>query len=122
MKFTIDYETWRCGGEGRNKLGKGVTLLLNSEGYMCCVGQVKLQLGAKRDQIRSRDCPSPVGIPDGILALDGANGCENSELSIAAFRINDNPYTTPAKKMELLKALFAEHGHEIEFVNVPGVV
>ena len=47
VKFTIDVNTWRFGGmrDCKNKHGEGHTYLLNNEGYMCCLGQISLQLG-----------------------------------------------------------------------------
>jgi len=122
MKFTIDYETWRCGSDGPNKHGEGSTMLLNGDGYMCCLGQIELQLGATEEIVARNYSPAEVGL-DNILVernYQGSRVC--SAVAFGAMEINDDPGTTPTEKMELLKALFAEHGHEIEFVNVPGVV
>lgn len=30
----LDYNTWRCGGDGINKLGEGNTSLLNNQGFL----------------------------------------------------------------------------------------
>lgn len=31
MEFTIDRSKWRCGGEGKNKIGIGRAMLLNDD-------------------------------------------------------------------------------------------
>ena len=58
--FTIDCNTWRCGDNGDYKLGEGSTVLLNKEGYMCCLGQVALQLDVHEADLLG------VGEPEGV--------------------------------------------------------
>jgi hypothetical protein len=128
VKFVIDYAKWRCGRDGFHRLGEGDTKLLNKEGYMCCLGQVELQLGLSEADIFDTGTPSVTCVENILTEPLDEGDCEDSdsdclyeltELSIDAIEINDNTKTTPAEKMVALKELFAEHGHEIEFINVP---
>lgn len=55
--LTLDYSTWRCGEKGEHQVGKGKTALLNIEGYMCCLGQWSLELGATKEEMIGRGEP-----------------------------------------------------------------
>lgn len=52
-QIKIDRSKWRCGSQNGPGYahGKGKTMLLNSNGYMCCVGQMCEQLGIHRDSL-----------------------------------------------------------------------
>lgn len=50
-KLILDYSKWRCGGNGKYKLGEGEERLLNKEGFMCAEGQWHMQLGATKGQL-----------------------------------------------------------------------
>jgi hypothetical protein len=119
VNFTIDYAKWRCGGDGPNKLGDGRTALLNDKGFMCCLGQVSLQLGLTTRQIFGKYAPVNVMVENILCERLTSGVFASSALAGDAMKINDNTETTPAEKMAALKELFAEHGHEIEFINVP---
>lgn len=128
-KLILDYSTWRCGGHSENALGKGDTMLLNEDGYMCCLGQFSLQLKPELSSKRLLH----LGVPDEIgeeipfLAtpsnmcdhIDDVGYYQNTQLADEAIAINDNPVTTPEHKIDQLKALFAQVGYEIEVINKP---
>lgn len=125
-KLILDYSTWRCGGEGKNKLGEGRTALLNYEGFMCCLGQFSLQLGS---EITERDLddeaePSDMWKLIPYLTIPNENGEEefgyyNTQLSNRAMKINDDEKTSVTEKIEQLKELFKEEEFEIEVINQP---
>ena len=54
--YTVDCRTWRAGGDGNNKVGEGLTRLLNQLGFMCCLGQCALQEGVSANDLR-KDIP-----------------------------------------------------------------
>lgn len=129
-KFVLDYSTWRSGGEeyddSDNVVGKGDTELLNEEGYMCCLGQLCLQLGLVEEDIRDYTSPGTVAkykehtteklIP--LLATSHRIDT-NSAFSLRAMEINDNSEFTIGKRIAHLKKLFVENGIEMEVINMP---
>ena len=110
MKFVIDRSRWK-----NAKHGLGTTLLLNSQGYMCCLGQVSKQLGASDEQIEGCMGPAGVvgryGIKDILAPLIGSN----YELSGRAMCINDNTTIDDVQRESELISLFATYGHELSF-------
>lgn len=124
----LDYSKWRCGGDktigGLYPLGDGHTLLLNSAGFMCCLGQFSLQINEKLSErhILGYGDPSETGYEINNLTYrptEEDNGIYNSALSNEAVDINDRLTTTPEEKIVLLKELFYKHGYEIEVINNP---
>ena len=126
--FTIDCNTWRCGDNGKYKLGEGNTALLNKKGYMCCLGQVALQLDVHEADLLGKGEPDQLNIDIELLTIR-YNGDEvgefiiaNSELSSDAMRINDSTESTVSQKMKELKELFNDNGYDLEFINIPADV
>ena len=126
--FTIDCNTWRCGDNGKYKLGEGNTVLLNDEGFMCCLGQVALQLDVHEADLLGKGEPDQLDIDIELLTIR-YNGDEeeefiiaNSELSSDAMRINDSTESTVSQKMKDLKELFNDNGYDLEFINIPADV
>ena len=125
--FTIDCNTWRCGDNGKYKLGEGNTALLNKEGYMCCLGQVALQLDVHEADLLGKGEPDQLDIDIELLTIR-YNGDEeefiiaNSVLSLDAMRINDSTESTVSQKMKDLKELFNDKGYDLEFINIPADV
>lgn len=115
MQFVIDRSTWRCGGESRDKHGKGRTSLLNNDGYMCCLGQVCQQLGQMN--ILNIDAPSILEIEIEPLTIKEGNYTSDTELSDLAMSINDNSEYSRIERERLLSELFSSFGHEITFIN-----
>lgn len=122
-KLTLDYATWRSGGNSKNSVGQGPTLLLNKEGYMCCIGQWMLQCGYKKEEIGGRGTPSSL-IVFGGMAEDSISelfieGRGNSSLTSSAIAINDSTDTLPLERIEKLRALLDKEGIELEVINLP---
>lgn len=133
--FTIDCNTWRCGGSNfktndekdLNSLGEGSTALLNTKGYMCCLGQIAIQLGVNKDALMMVGEPQEVESDDiiGLLVQKDWYGDSNEEinhntsLSSDAMYINDDINTTVATKMNELKQLFNNNNIGLEFINIP---
>lgn len=121
----LDYSTWRCGYTSpykENRLGEGETRLLNTEGYMCCLGQFTPQLEPtiKKEDILDKDVPSQLNkhIPD-FTFLPPLGGYSSTLLVNSAITINDNHHTTVAEKIKSLKALFKKYGYTIRVINRP---
>jgi len=153
MKFTIDRSKWRCGGDVRleksndNRRGQGFTQLMNDLGFMCCLGQISVQLceskGLPIYPIIGEGKPEDVGnmlnileddLEDefrcwyemykeaGLITLEDNGELEglcaaNSELTKLAIGINDDNSLSDEERENKLVGLFADHGHEIEFVG-----
>ena len=126
--FTIDCNTWRCGDNGKYKLGEGNTALLNKEGYMCCLGQIALQLDVHEADLLGVGEPDQLDIDIELLTIRYNSDEEelsiiaNSELSSDAMRINDSTESTVSQKMKELKELFNDNGYGLEFINIPADV
>jgi hypothetical protein len=107
-KLILDYSKWRSGGYWKNQTGIGKEKLLNDCGFMCFLGQYHMQLGATEKQLL---CSGPVN-----LSLDPPSFSEE------AIMINDDPDTTPERKIELLKELIVKEGIELEVINKPDII
>lgn len=128
-KLILDYSKWRCGGDnGQNKLGDGTVALLNKEGFMCCLGQWHLQLGATMEELL--DNGEPNELKEAIFPFsyededdyDDDGACKrlrNTGLSGCAIGINDDSDTTPEEKIKALTKLLAFEGIELEVINKP---
>lgn len=131
-KLVLDYSKWRCGGDGDgvNKLGEGTTQLLNTDGFLCCLGQFSLQLEPTLNKYTMSGLGEPVDLDREIPLLSYTETYDSVEgetdldyftyatpLSDKAIAINDDPYTTPEEKIKLLRELFGEVEYEIEVIN-----
>jgi len=117
--FVLDYSKWRCGDNGINKLGKGKTELLNTSGFMCCLGQFSIQLGCEKKEIKGRLTPRDINKPIRLLSYKKDNWIENTNFSGNAIKINDNENTTPLGKIVLLRKLLAKHKLGLRVINKP---
>ena len=120
-KLTLDVSKWRCGANGSYMLGEGDTELLNSEGFMCCLGQFASQLNPiiKTEDLLFQGEPSDINYE--IVDLNKKTGfinMGNTDLSNEAININDDDNTTVIEKIQLLKELFIKYNYEIEIVNL----
>lgn len=116
MKFRINRKKWRCGLNSINKKGEGPTLLLNSQGYMCCLGQICKQL--KTPNIIG--CHCPVQLRTKVLTLtkkDEDGYWENTELAKSAMNINDDDTINNETREKELISLFSKWKHKVEFYN-----
>ena len=105
-KLVIDRSKWRC-----HNHGLGATLLLNQEGFMCCLGQVSKQLGASDEQIRWHASPCKSKFQHPLLV----DGVADTKLSNKAIEINDAEYYDDVSREQKLVELFADAGVEIVF-------
>lgn len=111
-ELTLDVSKWRCGGKGQNKLGKGITFLLNYEGFSCCLGQWGGQLGISDEYLLN------VGEPiDFDEAVDVPDLFNNNSFVSDAIEINDDKKTTPGEKITLLTNLCEQSGIKLNVIN-----
>lgn len=130
--FIIDCDKWICGGDSIRHLhqcglGNGITEMLNDCGYMCCLGQVSKQLypninldgGDPEDVYRSNFENDRYFIDILCYYDEKYDRYANTELSVAAMSINDEKKTSVKTKISKLTDLFAGHGYDLNFINVP---
>lgn len=137
MEFTIDRSRWRCGGGDRGPdvypewmHGEGETMLLNDDGFMCCLGQVEEQLGVGLDRLLQVFKPSGLQVESILCEIDhdaasvpDADGNEagdiyiDTELASRAMSINDDETLDDENREHRLTALFETHGHTITFTG-----
>jgi hypothetical protein len=113
----LDVSKWKCGQSSENSLGEGPTKLMNSLGYMCCLGQFSLQIdkNINKEDLRLKNFPQYIGFKNKNILID-ENGYD-SNLTSSAISINDNTETTPKEKIVSLKKLFKKFGYKIEVIN-----
>jgi hypothetical protein len=123
-ELEIDVLKWRTGDFSQFKTGEGTTQLLNSSGYMCCLGFMCIQSGLDRKDLFGwgEPCELHKKVPNLNIFIpsdydDNEGYYNNSRLSDAAININDNDKTSITEKMKKLTTLFAEHGITIKFIN-----
>lgn len=122
MKFKLDYEKWICGTPENNEdkecyHGKGSTRLLNSEGFMCCLGQFCQQLGAKDDDLLYAYEPIDINLNKHFKYVN-EHGFDRNWAS-NAIDINDNEESMIYEKIAFIKRLLEKHNHELELLNFP---
>jgi hypothetical protein len=137
IKVVIDRSKWRTGHESRHCTGRGDTKLLNTEGYMCCLGFCckASRVGVNRIQDRTRprsiiEPPQTTGyLPQRVLKLRGLRALlditeQNGKVTAtcnsftdSAIAINDNSDTTPREKEKQLLELFKDSVFELEFTG-----
>lgn len=121
--YTLDVSKWRCGGESRtNSLGIGPTKMLNQQGYMCCLGQFS---GQDPDALLDEATPACVAKVIGGEAYDSnfvirykvSGNYEPTDLAGDLMEVNDDKLTSPAEKVEQIRALLAQEGHELMVID-----
>lgn len=121
-KLVLDFSKWRSGHYSSNQTGSGDTLLINANGFMCCLGQFAPQMdkNIKIQHLQGCTTPGATGLVINKLSDAPDPGMTRStELSRRAVEINDDINTTPDEKITALKELFANNGYEIEVINKP---
>lgn len=122
MKFQIKRSEWR---RGQGSFG---SCLLSRHGEgKCCVGFFCLAAGLTEDQIRAKcyigtseaSSVRPSEFPDPELAKPwiGTMRYGKSKASEPIYIVNDDPHIPDDMREGRLKQLFAELGHEVEFVE-----
>lgn len=117
MKFVVDRSKWRCGSDSFNKVGKGMTSLLNSDGFMCCLGHCALQVGATASQIKNNGMPRNTDVVLPVLSKKHKvyNFIIDTRLSEAAAKINDDVSITTNERERKLRSLFSKFKHKLVF-------
>lgn len=127
--FTLDYSKWRAGGSNRDAsnvsiVGKGDTLLLNEEGFMCCLGQYCEQAGIPRDDLMGVGAPDSLSladqshlIPELALLIDSVPSV--TLLCTAAVGCNDDGTLTTWGRLQVLYRIFKRNGITMTVVNLP---
>lgn len=117
-ELVLDYKIWRCGGcetYRSNLVGEGYTSLLNSKGYMCCLGQFCQQAGVVKHLLLHKIYPSYLHFTPKLFASTG----HDTNLAVRAAEINDNEYITTAERVVKLQKLFMEYDRTIVLKNFP---
>lgn len=116
LEVTIDRQKWRTGGlaGGERCTGTGPTMLLNEDGYMCCLGFAASQI-AQFDPalMHGRQTPKSLNIIIPTLTSSDERGLLDTQFTGEAMWINDNPDLTTEQREESLIALFKENGIEL---------
>jgi hypothetical protein len=123
QKFIIDRSKWRSGGTGRNAVGEGGTRLLNEQGFMCCLGQVCLQLGIDESIVKHRHTPEDIlklstdekNKLKELSLLKTTEKMTNSEFCYNLMNANDIANLTTANRELQLIHLFNQIDVDIEF-------
>lgn len=116
----IDRAKWRTGGDLSypNATGEGSTLLLNDEGFMCCLGFRCHQMGIPKNDLLNVGTPGSLSglydIPDLIEGM--YFGCfDNSRFASKAIQLNDDPFLTPEQREKAITEHFKTIGVTVEF-------
>lgn len=124
-KVVIDRSKWRTGnisetyenGKTFHSTGIGETLLLNEEGFKCCLGFMTQQI-TKKKVLGSGDPGDCTFSVPYLNKLE--DGCRmNSDLAEEAIYINDCDSTTLAQKETALKELFKNTPISLRFKGKP---
>lgn len=121
-EITIIRSKWRTGGdEGeKNATGKGLTCLVNKQGYSCCLGFVAKQFRPSNKKLLGKGLPEECDflIPELNYAHKDDEKCLlDTELTNDAVAINDNENTTRRQKETALKNLFKDSCYKLKFVD-----
>jgi len=114
-KIIINRSKWRTGDHGENATGKGMTQLINKQGYKCCLGFIAQQAGPRQaltDKCEPNGCQRPIV---GLTCIDEYNDFDNSELANDAMSVNDDEDTTPRQKEKKLRTLFKDSPYQLVF-------
>lgn len=122
IPIIIDRSKWRTGYTGDNQTGKGMTALVNQEGYCCCLGFISCQSMDHKDFYHfaePEDCKFEVPYLNYkyVDKWDDDDFYKNTDLSKNAIEINDDVDTTPEEKELKLLELFADSPFKLSFVG-----
>jgi hypothetical protein len=116
QQFVIDRSKWRTGGADFNHK-YGDTLLLNSKGFMCCLGFFCNQIENRTtDEILF--VPNPSQLDDNIRGsnLIGDDGF-NKPWVQSAIETNDDDSISKESREEKIHQLFKNNGYDLKFIN-----
>lgn len=137
--YVLNLVTWRCGDDGcgmeGTALGEGQTELLNSEGFMCCLGQFSIRRhirgqGRKVTKVDAIYIESPSDLaykvkgvydPAFVVSETTESGLttlyRDTPLAQNLIRINDDSTTTIRTKIRLMRAALENEGHTLTVTN-----
>ena len=112
----INRAKWRTGGiyNSKNQTGIGGTFLLNSEGFMCCLGFRCHQMGIPKKDLLDKQTPGCIAADWDIPDLINSHG-KNSAFIAKAIKINDNSGITSEEREKTITEHFATIGVTVEF-------
>lgn len=116
QQFVIDRSKWRTGGaDFDHKYGR--TLLLNSEGFMCCLGFFCNQI-ENRTTDELMGVPDPAGLDDEGMStiLIGDNGFNRPWVE-SVITINDDDGLSRERREMKIHKLFKDNGYDVKFIN-----
>jgi hypothetical protein len=137
MEFVLDVSKWRSGGTGSEKLGRGDTLLLNRQGYQCCVGQFLEQCGVPREHLKTvgtacsalRSTNKPPRSTR-FFAREVGLWFDDTRIAVKLYGINDDSESpkndifgdlivrTVRQKIKAIREILAKRGHTLRVVNL----
>jgi hypothetical protein len=119
--LVIDRAKWRTGGHSSlnpSHTGKGSTLLLNDEGYMCCLGFRCHQMGIPKQDLLGECTPEGLcelyTIPDLIYSDDGDIWADTS-FTNDAIGINDDSELSIKEREKAITEHFKKIDVIVEF-------
>jgi hypothetical protein len=126
--LTIDRATWRRGGDKEDKF-KGRTMLLNEQGFMCCLGFDALACGVTKADILDQGDPSdicywnddgdlvPDRIPEGYRNRVEDSSSRNPNPVHDAIKANDDEnLDEPTREARVREALIKLGWDDVVFV------
>lgn len=116
QQFVIDRSKWRTSGHKFNHK-YGDTYLLNSKGFMCCLGFFCNQI-ENRTTDELMGVGDPVGLDNNVRGsnLIGDDGF-NKPWVQSAIEINDDNEISKESREEKIHKLFKIHGYDVKFIN-----
>jgi hypothetical protein len=114
--LTIERAKWRRGGDVNNKK-YGMTMLLNSRGYMCCLGFDAIACGIAKDRLRRRDYPHQIRNAPAEYVATRTDGNWHSDAVSEAIEANDDPDISDREREKRVRAALKRLGWEdVRFV------
>lgn len=121
MNLRIDRSKWRTGGYGKYQSGVGATQLLNSEGYMCCLGFYCKALGVPKKDLIEKAIPSSLedyaDIPDLARLSGDGKFLVGTDFTYMAISINDDSVIVSKERERKLKDHFSTIGVKVTFTG-----
>lgn len=115
-KIKIDRSKWRCGGGlgHRNAKGLGLTMLENTEGYMCCLGFITKHYYPDLD-ILGEEYPRDVGAEVPHLSKRDLGRLADTDFTDEMININDDSDISAELREARIRGAAAAQGIEIIF-------
>lgn len=119
--FVLDFNIWRCGLNGPNKVGEGKdTRLLNQEGYRCCLGQFLGQCGLEEHALLDKVSPmEALGTFHKELELFADLATGTTRFTNELMYFNDNHADLLIDRVRKLKSRINNEGFKLQLLNFP---